>query len=392
MNRPGGFLGSPELRVKNMVRQRGCGQRLRWQGLLLGLLLVTGCGQSAINNPIGSPVGDAGSSNQQKAKKTVRVQLAFLFQSVDAPLILAINKGYFAAEGLEIAYERGFGNVDAISKLGTGNFDLSFSDMYNALDFNDKNPQNKIKAVAVPFNQAAFAVVTLKERGINGPKDLVGKNLGAPAGDGPRKLFPLFAQQAGIDSNSITWTSIEPKLRETFLLQGKVDAITGFTTSTLPNLLKAGKKQEEIKVFYYKDYGLDFYGNGILAQTRFIEQNPQVIQGFVRAYLRGLQDLLKDPMAALDAVIAADQSKLLNRETEKVRLQVAIDHLILSPEVEKLGLGAVDPDRLSRSIQLTARGFRLRSNPSVADIYTDRFLPPLAERGLPSPAERRPLR
>lgn len=323
--------------------------------------------------------------------KDVRVQLAFLKQSLDAPLIIAINKGYFTEAGLNVTYERGFGNSDTISKLGTGNFDIAFSDMYNALDFNSKNPSAKIMAVAVIHNKAPFAILTLKGSGIESPKDLAGKKLGAPAGDGPRKLFPLFAKEVDIDPNSVEWVTMEPKLRESFLLQGQVDAISGFVTSAVPSLLKGGKTKEEITIFPYTENGLDFYGNAILTRADFAESNPDVVKAFVKAYLRGMQDMISDPTAGLDAVLASDESKLMNRDAEKTRLEIGLATMLISPEVEKLGLGAVDSARLEKTIQQTVEGFGITTSPKIDDIYTDKFLPPKEERMLPPTGDRKPL-
>ncbi len=363
--------------------------------LAASLLLFVGCGSPTGTTPTNttatSPAASPAATTDAKELKNIRVQLPFLFQSVDAPIVLAIKKGYFAEEGLNVTYERGFGNVDTISKLGTGKFDLAFSDMYNALEFNDKNPNDKIVAVAVPFNRAPFAVLTLKEKGIKDPKELAGKTLGAPAGDGPRKLFPLFAEEIGVDPASVNWTTMEPKLRETFLLQGKVDAISGFSTSALPSLIKGGKKMEDINVFYYTDYGLNFYGNGILAKADFVDKNPEVVKGFVRAYLRAMQDMLKNPEEAVAAVLEADESKLMDKNAETVRLKVAIEQLIITPEAESLGLGAIDPKRMETTIQQTTAGFKLKGKPTLADIFKDGFLPPKEERAIPPASERKPL-
>jgi NitT/TauT family transport system substrate-binding protein len=357
--------------------------------------VAVGCSSTPTANSPASPATSTAASpaaaTDNKNLKNVRVQLSFLMQSLDAPLILAINKGYFAQEGLNVTYERGFGNADTISKLGTGKFDLAFSDMYNALDFNDKNPNDKIIAVAVTQNKAPFAVMSFKDKGINTPKDLAGKKMGAPAGDGPRKLFPLFAKQAGFDPNSVEWTTMEPKLRETFLLQGKVDAISGFSTSAVPALLKGGKKMEDINVFYYVQNGLDFYGNGILVKESFAKQNPEVVKAFVKAYLRGIQDMLKDPTAGLDAVLAADQSKLMDRQAEKVRMEIALNNIYVTPEVEANGLGGVDSKRLETTIQQTVQGFKLKGNPKVADIFSTEYLPPKSDRTVPAAGDRKPL-
>ncbi|MDX2230949.1 MAG: ABC transporter substrate-binding protein [Leptolyngbyaceae cyanobacterium bins.349] len=354
--------------------------------------LFAGCASNTptASTPGTSPAATDAATTDQKSLKDVRVQLSFLKQSLDAPLIVAINKGYFAEEGLNVTYERGFGNADTISKLGTGKFDLAFSDMYNAMDFNDKNPNDKIIAVAITQNKAPFAVLSFKDK-IQAPKDLNGKKMGAPAGDGPRKLFPLFAEEVGVDPNSIEWTTMEPKLRETFLLQGKVDAISGFSTSALPSLLKGGKKMEDINVFYYTENGLDFYGNAILTKEAFAKQNPDVVKAFVRAYFRGLQDVLKDPSAGLDAVIASDDSKLMDREAERVRLEIALRDLYITPEVEKNGLGGLDEKRMAKTIEQTIAGFNLKGAPTVDDIFTDEFLPPQDLRTLPPASDRKPL-
>jgi len=326
----------------------------------------------------------------KKAKQDIRVQLPFLKQSLDAPLIWAIEKGYFAEEGLNVSYERGFGNADTISKLGTGKYDIGFSDIYNAMEFNDKNPNDKILAVAMYQNKAPFSIVTFKANGIKTPADLVGKKMGAPAGDGPRKLFPLFAKEVKIAPDSVTWDTMEPKLRETFLLQGKVDAVSGFYTSVIPSLIKGGKTMDDIQIFFYDEFGLDFYGNGILVKQDFLTKNPEAIKAFLKAYFRGMQEVVKDPTAALDLVVSTDQSKLMDRDAEKLRLKLAIERMYVTSEVEAAGFGGVDMKRLEKSIAQTVEGFKLKPV-TAADVFTDKFLPAKEQRMVPLASDRKPL-
>jgi NitT/TauT family transport system substrate-binding protein len=72
----------------------------------------------------------------------------------------------------------------------------------------------------------------------------------------------------------------------------------------IPSVLKAGKTADDIDIFYYTDNGLDFYGNVIMVKEAFLEENPDVVRSFLKAYLRGMQDVLKDPVAGLDSVMA----------------------------------------------------------------------------------------
>jgi NitT/TauT family transport system substrate-binding protein len=320
----------------------------------------------------------------------VKFTLSWLLQGVDAPLTLAIERGYFAEEGIEVQFERGYGSADTASKIAAGQYDMGFGDMYSMIEFNQKNPDQKLVVVAVPYNKAPFALVTLKDSGINSLEDLEGKKLGAPAGDAPRRLWPVLAEEVGVDANSVEWVTMEPKLRESFLLQGNVDAISGFSYSMLPSLVKGGKAQEDLNIFYYTDNGLDFYGNVVLVKESFLEENPDVVRGFLRAYLRGLQDTLRDPVAGLDSVLAAGDN-LMERDAEKLRLQIALDNLLVNDEVERLGLGTVDPERLTKSIEQTVKGFDLAETPTLEEVFDDSYLPPLEERQLPPASDRASL-
>ena len=74
---------------------------------------------------------------------------------------------------------------------------------------------------------------------------------------------------------------MEPKLRETLLLKGDVDAVSGFATTIIPSLVKAGTKQEDLNTFYYTDNGLPLYGNAIIVKESFLKENPEVVKGFL---------------------------------------------------------------------------------------------------------------
>lgn len=320
----------------------------------------------------------------------VRFTLSWLLQGVDAPLTLAIERGYFAEEGLDVQFERGYGSSDTARTIAVGQYDIGFGDMYSMLEFNEQNPDQRLVAVAVPYNKAPFVLISLSETGVESIQDLEGKTLGAPAGDAPRRLWPVLAEEVGVDADSVEWVTMEPQLRQTFLLQGNVDAISGFVYSMMPALLEGGKTEDDLDIFYYTDNGLDFYGNVILVKESFLEANPDVVQSFLRAYIRGLQDTLIDPVAGLDSVISMGDD-LIDRDAEKLRLQLALDGMLVNEEVEANGLATVDPDRLRTTIEQTVRGFGLASTPPIEEVFNDSFLPPMAERLAPPESERTPL-
>jgi NitT/TauT family transport system substrate-binding protein len=361
------------------------------------LLGFTGC-----QTPTNTPTADSEATTEDSTAaaptdaadtedlQTVKFTLSWLLQGVDAPLTLAIDRGYFAEEGIDLQFERGYGSADTASKIAAGQYDIGFGDMYSMIEFNQQNPDQKLIVVAVPYNKAPFALVSLKENGITSVEDLEGKKLGAPAGDAPRRLWPVLAEEVGVDAESVEWVTMEPKLRETFLLQGNVDAISGFIYSMMPSLIKGGKTPEDLNVFYYTDNGLDFYGNVVLVKESFLEENPEVVRGFLKAYIRGIQDMLRDPSTGLDSVMAAGDD-LMERDAEKLRLQIALDDLLVNEEVEQLGIGDVDPERLKQTIAQTVEGFGLSTTPSPEEVFDGSYLPPLEDRQVPAASERTPL-
>ncbi len=325
---------------------------------------------------------------QNDALTPVNFTLSWLVQGVDAPLTMAIDKGYFEEQGLDVSYERGFGSADSIGKIAAGQYDIGFGDIYSMVEFNQKNPDQQLIAVMVPYNKSPFVIITLKDSGINTPEDLEGRNLGAPAGDAPRRLWPVFARQVGVDPDSVEWTTMEPKLRQTFLLTGQVEGISAFVYSALPALVNGGKGMEDLNLFYYNDNGLDFYGNAVITTVEYAEENPEVLSSFLTAYTQGLQDTIRDPEAGLQTVIAADAGGLLNDQDERLRLKIALEDLIITPEAEENGIGTVDPERLEATIAQVVEGFDLAETPSVDQVFDDSFLPPAEVRAMPPESER----
>ena len=167
-------------------------------------------------------------------------------------------------------------------------------------------------------------------------------------------------------------------MREPLLAQGKVDAITGFWFSSFMNLKANGVKAEDIIVLMMRDFGVDLYGNVIMVNPDFAKANPKAVQGFVRATIRGIQDTIKSPEAAIDALMK--RNAIANRDVELERLKLAIERNFVSPDVLKAGLGGVDVKRLERSIEQIGLTFTFTNKPKTGDIFSDQYLPPRDQR------------
>ncbi|MEM0440605.1 MAG: ABC transporter substrate-binding protein [Candidatus Caldarchaeum sp.] len=308
----------------------------------------------------------------------IKFVLDWAIQGPQAPFIVALEKGYFAQEGLAVTVDRGYGSADAVTKVASGVYQIGYGSLDALIEFNVKNPGQEVIAVYMILNSPPYSVITLKNKGINSPKDLEGKKIGAPEGDAPRRLFPVFAKAVGLDPTKITWVSMAPPLREPSLVQGEVDAITGFYYTGYLNLLALKIDPAQITAFKYKDFGVELYGNAIIVRKDFMQQNPEAVAKFVRAVNQALKEVIANPEMAADLVKLRDP--LVDREVELQRLKLALSDNIVTEEVRRNGLGAVDKARLERTIKAVVDAFNLPRTPSVDEVFTDRFLPPREER------------
>jgi NitT/TauT family transport system substrate-binding protein len=296
-----------------------------------------------------------------------------------APFLLALDEGYFAEEGLEVTMDTGQGSLEAIPRVASGTYQMGFADINSLIRFRDQNPDLPVMAVLMVYNNPAFAIVGRRSLGVAEPKDLEGKTLGAPAPDGAFAQWAAFVDANDIDADAVTIENVGFPVREPMLAQGQVDAVTGFSFSSFINLKNAGVPEDDISVMLMSDWGLELYGNAVIVNPQFAEENPEAVRGFIRAVIRGLRDTVADPEATVEYVLA--HNDVVTRDVELERLRMALEDNYLTEEVQANGFGGVDPERFDRAVEQIALTYEFTNEPPRADdIFDARFLPPQEER------------
>ncbi|MFW5833952.1 MAG: ABC transporter substrate-binding protein [Pseudomonadota bacterium] len=314
------------------------------------------------------------------ADTSVRFALDWKFEAPSAPYFMALDRGYYAEEGLSVTIDSGSGSTQTIPRIAAGNYDIGFGDINALVKFLDQNPGSPVIAVMMTYERPPFAIVTIDGRGVDpsAPESLEGKTLGAPPPDAAFAQWPIFVAANDIDTSSITIESVGFPVREPMLARGEVDAIFGFSFSSFINVLAAGVDAEDVEVMLMSDHGLELYGNAVMVNTDFAEANPEAVEGFVRATIKGWRDTVAEPDAAIDAVMA--RNEVARKDVELLRLEMALRDNILTPLVEEEGIGGVDMERLARSLDQIALAYTYTNKPAPEDVFTDAYLPPAAER------------
>jgi NitT/TauT family transport system substrate-binding protein len=306
--------------------------------------------------------------------------LDWKFEGPAAPYFVAIDKGHFEEAGLSVEISAGEGSLDAIPKVATGAFPVGFADINSLIKFLDQNPGAPVTAVMMIYDKPPFAIIGRKSLGVEVPKDLEGRVLGAPPPDGAWAQFPAFAIANDLDVSAITVEPVGFPTREPMLAEGNVAAITGFSFSSYLNLVRLGVPEEDISTILMADYGLELYGNVIIANTNFAADNPELITGFLAAIAAGWKDAIADPDMAIASLI--ERNPAADAELEKRRLELSIEANVATDFAIANGMGGIDDARMAKALEQIAQTYEFQNEPDASLYFTDAYLPDASLRML----------
>lgn len=337
-------------------------------------------GRLAVAGALAAVVLTGQSATGAKAADTiVKFSLDFRFEGPSAPFLLALDKGYYRTEGLDVTIDQAANSAEPITRVASGTYELGFGDINALIKYRDTHPETPMKAVFMVYNRPPFAVIGRKSRGVERPKDLEGKKLGAPAADVAFAQWPIFAQVNDIDASKVTIENVGFPVREPMLAAGQVDAITGLSFSSFINLKDRGVAVDDITLLLMADYGVTLYGNAIFVNPKFLNENPDAVRRFLRAYLKALKETVRSPATAIDSVLK--RNDVATRPVELERLNMALKDNIITPEVKANGYGGIDVARFENAIDQIGMAYKWKAEkPKPDDIFDASYLPPAADR------------
>jgi NitT/TauT family transport system substrate-binding protein len=316
----------------------------------------------------------------QAQETSIKFQLDWRFEGPAALFLTPAAKGYFKDEKLNVTIDAGNGSGGTVTRVASGTYDMGFADLAALMEFHANNPTapNKPVAVMMVYNNTPAAVLALKKSGIKTPADLNGRKMGAPVFDAGRKAFPIFAKANNV--GNVNWTAMDPPLRETMLVRGDIDAITGFSFTSLLNLEARGVKAEDVVILPYPQYGVKLYGNAIIVSESFLKSNPEAVKAFLRAFTKGVKDVIADPKAGIATVKARDG--IINEDLELRRLKLALDATVLTPDARAEGFGNVMGPRLALMASQVADAFATKERINPEAVWNGTLLPAAADRNI----------
>lgn len=313
-----------------------------------------------------SACGGSDDTARQQLDK-VSFNMAWLPQGSMSGVIVAIDKGFFAEQGLEVEAMRGFGGIRTVNELDQGMFEFGYGDPL-AVILNRVNG-GKTRMIGAINNRWPAGLCFVKERfDINTPEDLKGLVVGGGQNSPMQVIVPAWLERNGVPAGEVNMMQLDPAVVSTSLIEGKIDAGECWLGNSLPIFRKrAAQAGVTIDWIQYSDFNLDIYGNGLVTSEKMISENPELVRRFLAATYRGYDYALAHQDEAVDIMLK--HYPVLDREVTAQQLAELAELMSGSPSP-----GWLDAKTIGQTLSFLSTAYDVEGQVEVADIYTTDFL------------------
>jgi NitT/TauT family transport system substrate-binding protein len=301
---------------------------------------------------------------QGKAKPPQKLTIAmgFIPNVQFTPMYVAIDKGYFAEEGIEVELDYGM-ETDLLQRVGANQlqFAIASGDQVILARANDL----PVKYVFNWYRRFPVCVVSMADKGIAQPQDLVGKTVGIPVTQGASYIGWLaFLDEVGIPPTRVNLQAIG-YTQIASLVESRVDAAVCYAMNEPVQLKELGY---DTRVFYLDQY-TKLISNGIITNDETIQKNPELVQKVVRAFGKGLRDTIADP----DGSFAITRKAISEMDEPTAKLQRAVlQEGIAFWQADKLGMS--DPAAWEESVAFVKELRLVTVDVAPESLYTNQFV------------------
>lgn len=310
-------------------------------------------------------------ANPAMAADKVVFGLDYVPSGQHAPFYTALEKGFFAKNGLDVEMVRGYGSTDAVKRVAAGTVELGFGDT-GAVILSRAEGQ-KVKLFTMIYGNAPFVLIVRRDSGIKSPADLPGKTLAAPVGSASRTMFPLLAQKTGLDPASVNWLTTDAANLLPVLLANRAAGVGEFYAGHYTFLTKAAENNLVLDVIRYSDYGVKIYSNGLIVRDETLRERPDVVRRFAKAIREAFAYTFANPEDAAKAL--ASRQPHLSPPIIVGNIQ-SVKELNHTTESAEKGWGYIDRAAMLATRDLVANVFKAPAAKDIPieDFYTNDFL------------------
>jgi NitT/TauT family transport system substrate-binding protein len=315
-------------------------------------------------------IPQVGCHSSDEGEATVTIGFFPAFPS-NAGLFVAMDKGFYRDEQLNVRFIQMEGGRDIITAVASGRVDFGIVVTSSVILAQEDGAP--ITIVGMKQARNPIGTVSLKEKGITTPADYSNRRFASNSGSVEFQLLPILMKANGADSSTIRVTELDFSVVLGALLTENIDVATAFYSSALYGWEKKAKEAgKELNFILWSDYGLDMYGDAFITGNRILESRPEVAQRFMRATVKGFTYGIEH-QDELSGII-----KRFSPTEEPDTIQVNWTRTMETMKgggFETNGWGWVDEDRLANTRTLVLNGLNRTAKLEVTKLYSNDFLP-----------------
>lgn len=333
--------------------------------LIALVLLLAACGNNTAVLPEPTETmmeADATTATGEGPLRPVTLAMGYIPNVQFAPFYAAVEKGYFAEEGIDLTFDYGM-ESDLVQLVAANELQFAISSGEQVLLARSQGLP--VVYVANWYRRFPVAVASI-EHDLSNPAVLEGKTVGLPGLFGANYIGWLaLAQAAGLDQESVTLEAVGFN-QVPVLAEGQVDAAVVYATNEPLQLQAEGYEVNTINVADW----VDLVANGLITNETTLQEEPELVQGMVRAIVRGIEDTLANPDEAFE--IVRDERWGAGIDEESAELQRAVLETTLAFwQSETPGVVPRDSWEATQSFMLEAGLLQAETN--LDEVFTNEF-------------------
>ncbi|WP_407267734.1 ABC transporter substrate-binding protein [Radiobacillus sp. PE A8.2] len=314
---------------------------------------------AACNGTANSQTTD-GTGEEEELEKVV-LRLKWIHQAQFAGFYAAKEKGFYEEAGLDVEIRPGGADFPSVQMVASGDEHFGVTGADQILLAREKGVP--VKALSVIYRDSPFALFSLKDSGVESIEDLVGETVGVKLGGNEELTYRAMVENAGVDGSEITEMPVKYDLSP--LLSGQVKAWPGYVIN---EVISAQEQGYEVNVISPSDYDINFYADTIFAKDELIENDPELVESFVQASMKGWQYALDNPEEAAEFGLDYGEDLSLDHEIAMMNASVPL----LRPESTPLG-NMDESEWASLQDNLLQLEF-LTEKQDLSDVFTNDFI------------------
>jgi NitT/TauT family transport system substrate-binding protein len=313
-----------------------------------------------------------GSGGEKATSQKVTLAMGYIPNVQFTPFYVAVENGYFAEEGIEIGFDYGW-ETDLLKLVGSD--DLQFAIASGDQVILARSQGLPDVYVLNWYRRFPVCVMSLAKTGIREPQDLVGKRVGTPVTYGASYIgWRALLEAVGMKETDVELISIG-YTQVAALSEGQVNAAVCYAMNEPVQMESAGY---DLDVIYVADYA-NLPSNGLITNEKTIREHPELVQGMVRAALRGLAYTLENPDTAFDIALKYVPEAGSDAQTKAVNRAI-LDKSVEFWQAAPGELGRIDGTEWQAALEimqgmgLVPTGAEQTNDVLVSSMYTNQFV------------------